>query len=125
MALPSRDKTFAFSVCRDLLDKLKREVGRYKVAYAANDLELMKDLAFNISITGWQLCEWVFADMTAEQRSALKITGKRRCRTMPAGSVPQYECSPNGDRLQTLGRIALPRPRGRRCGDGECDLACR
>ncbi len=33
----------------------------------------MKDLAFNISITAWTLCDWVFGDLTAEQRKSLNI----------------------------------------------------
>lgn len=88
MALPSRDKTFAFADCRDVLDKLKREVGRYKAAYEAGDLESMKDVAFNISITGWQLCEWVFADMTAAQQSDLKITTKREMQDRASRECP-------------------------------------
>jgi hypothetical protein len=73
MALPSRDKTFAFENCRDVLDKLDREIDRYVIAYNADDIEAMKDVAFNASVTAWQLCDWVFSDMTPAQRDSLKI----------------------------------------------------
>jgi hypothetical protein len=81
MALPSRDQTFAYENCRDLLEKLDREIDRY-CAVAGNDeileperlLELvdqLKDSAFNASVTAWQLCDWVFNDLPVEQRQQL------------------------------------------------------
>jgi hypothetical protein len=73
MALPSREKTFAFENCRDVLEKLHREVDQYAAAYNADDIEAMRDLAFNASVTAWQLCDWVFGDMTPAQRDSLKI----------------------------------------------------
>jgi hypothetical protein len=72
MALPGRDKTFAFASCRDMLDKLKREIDRY-ARVDGSDVEAMKDLAFNIAVTGWHLCDWVFMDLTPAQRDALNI----------------------------------------------------
>jgi Phage integrase family len=77
MPLPGRDHTFALEDCRALLSKLEREIERYKeidterVAAVAD----LTDLAFNISVTAWHLCDWVFADMTDEQRKKLSIYG--------------------------------------------------
>src|SRR5262249_27083451 len=51
MALPGRDKTFAFENCRCMLDKLKREIERH-ARVDGSDVEAMKDLAFNIAVTG-------------------------------------------------------------------------
>src|SRR5947209_4344327 len=72
MPLPGRDKTFAFESCRDVLDKLDREIDRYRKVNG-KDIEAMKDLAFNISVTAWHLCDWVYGDLTAAQRHTLKI----------------------------------------------------
>jgi hypothetical protein len=80
MPLPGRSQTFAFEHCRDLLDKLRRELGRYQ-AVAGDDaddpeklLELvdqLKDSAFNAAVTAWHLADWVFNDMTSNQRQQL------------------------------------------------------
>jgi hypothetical protein len=73
MPLPGREQTFALENCRDLLSKLEREIERYrairteKVAAAAD----LTDLAFNIAVTAWHLCDWVFADMNDEQQEKL------------------------------------------------------
>lgn len=45
MALPSRPHTFALENCRDLLNKLKREIERFSAA--GNNIETRKDFAFN------------------------------------------------------------------------------
>lgn len=77
MALPSRDKTFAYENCRDLLEKLDREIDRY-CEVAGNDqmlkpevmlklVDQLKDSAFNASVTAWHLCDWVFNDLPEEQ----------------------------------------------------------
>jgi hypothetical protein len=81
MALPSRDKTFAYENCRDLLEKLDREIDRY-CEVAGNDqmltpevmlklVDQLKDGAFNASVTAWHLCDWVFNDLPEEQRQKL------------------------------------------------------
>lgn len=78
MALPSRDQTFAFENCRELVQKLSREIDRYSEV-AGNEEELdwdalirvvdqLKDSAFNAAVTAWHLCDWVFNDMTPKQR---------------------------------------------------------
>ena len=72
MAFPSRPHTFALENCRNLLDKLKREIARLNGA-ASDDFDTHNDSAFNAAVTAWHLCDWVFADMTADQRDELKI----------------------------------------------------
>ncbi|MCP3460597.1 hypothetical protein [Bradyrhizobium sp. CCGUVB23] len=83
MALPSRAQTFAFENCRDLLDKLEREIDRYQKVDGRDEdepeallalVDQLKDSAFNAAVTAWQLCDWVFNDMTPEQRQKLKIS---------------------------------------------------
>jgi hypothetical protein len=71
MALPGRPHTFALENCRDLYNKLDREIDRFTAA--RNDIDALKDLAFNIAVTAWHLCDWVFADMTTAQRDKLNI----------------------------------------------------
>jgi hypothetical protein len=81
MALPSRDQTFAYENCRDLVEKLDREIDRY-CEVAGNDqmlegdtllnlVDQLKDSAFNASVTAWHLCDWVFNDLTVERRQRL------------------------------------------------------
>src|SRR5204863_5729529 len=77
----SRDQTFAYENCRDLVQKLDREIDRYREV-AGSDLhepgdallklvDQLKDNAFNASVTAWQLCDWVFNDLPIEQRRKL------------------------------------------------------
>jgi hypothetical protein len=70
MSLPSRQQTFAYKSCRDLLEKLRREVVRYRLIAGRDDanVEELKDVAFNASVTAWHLSDWVFNDLTEEQR---------------------------------------------------------
>ena len=72
MALPSRDQTFAYESCRDLVEKLDREIGRYREVAGNNEdldgeallnlVHQLTDAAFNASVTSWHLCDWVFND---------------------------------------------------------------
>jgi len=80
MPLPSREQTFAFADCRELLEKLDREIDRYREVAGRDGLERdalvklvdqLKDSAFNASVTAWHLCDWVFNDMTPDQRQKL------------------------------------------------------
>ena len=41
--------------CRDVLNKLKRELERFRIASDADSIEDMKDAAFNASVTAWPL----------------------------------------------------------------------
>jgi hypothetical protein len=73
MPLPNRQQTF-YENCRDLLEKLDREIDRYRSIVGRDDhdlVEKLKDIAFNASVTAWQLGDWVFKDMTDEQRKSL------------------------------------------------------
>jgi hypothetical protein len=72
MPLPGRANTFAFESCRDMLCKLEREVERY-ASVDGKHVDEMKDLAFNIAVTAWHLCDWVFMDMKPEQRISFNI----------------------------------------------------
>ena len=65
MAFPSQPQTFALENCRSLLDKLEREIKRLR----ETDGPERSDHAFNAAVTAWQLCDWVFADMTPAQRA--------------------------------------------------------
>lgn len=73
MALPSRPQTFAYESCRDLLEKLRRELDRYRAVEGREDADVqeLQDIAFNASVTAWQLGDWVFNDLTPEQREKL------------------------------------------------------
>jgi|GEM_PF-1910041 hypothetical protein len=71
MALPGKDKTFALDNCRDLLRKLEREIKRF--GQDRTDIEARIDHAFNAVVTVWHLSDWVFADMTEEQKLKLQI----------------------------------------------------
>jgi hypothetical protein len=86
MPLLSRHQTFALESCRDLLEKLHRELDRYREvtgrdeedATALLDLvDRLKDSAFNAAVTAWHLGDWVFNDMTPEQREAFGFTKVR------------------------------------------------
>jgi hypothetical protein len=65
MALPSREQTFAFADFRELLEKLDREIDRYREVMGRDDMlepdalmklvDQLKDSAFNASVTAWQL----------------------------------------------------------------------
>jgi hypothetical protein len=70
MPLRGRDRTFALANCRALLSKLEREIKRYRETDASDSAAAaeMTDLAFKISVTARHLCDWVFEDMTADQR---------------------------------------------------------
>ena len=84
MPLPSRDQTFAFEDCRELLDKFGREIDRYLEVVGRDEQEpeallklvdQLRDSAFNAALTAWHLCDWVFNDMTLEQRHKLGFGG--------------------------------------------------
>ena len=89
MPLPNRQQTF-YENCRDLLEKLDREIDRYRSIVGRdghNVVEKLKDIAFNASVTAWQLGDWVFNDMTAEQRKRfgfkdIEALRKTTCRAL-------------------------------------------
>src|SRR5713101_5536257 len=72
MPLPGREQTFAYESCRDLLDKLEREIDRYRTSVRDDaGVEELKDIAFNAAVTAWHLSDWVFNDLTPAQRRKL------------------------------------------------------
>jgi hypothetical protein len=99
MVLPGRAQTFAYENCREMLNKLEREIDRYReVAGVTEKLEgemllrhvdQLKDSAFNASVTAWHLADWVFNDLTPNQRQALNLkklgelqARARKCRAL-------------------------------------------
>ncbi len=87
MAFPAREKTFKLENCRDLYNKLEREIDRFKQEQT-NPL-FLSDHAFNTVVTAWHLCDWVAADLTPEQKIGLKINSRqdmqaiaRQCRAL-------------------------------------------
>jgi hypothetical protein len=98
MALPSRDQTFAYEGCRDLVEKLDRENNRYSEVVGSDEagdallnlVHQLTDSAFNASVTAWHLCDWVFNDLTLEQRrklgfktlARLQDHAKKQCRAL-------------------------------------------
>jgi hypothetical protein len=85
MAFPGRPQTFALENCRDLLNKLKREIERFGAA--GNNIETRKDFAFNAAVTAWQLCDWVFADMSSALRDKYEIHNVNQMR-----EYARYHC---------------------------------
>ena len=87
MAFPSRPRTFKLENCRDLYNKLQREIDRF-TGDRTNPL-VLADHAFNVVVTAWHLCDWVFADLTPELKSKLQIktladlqSQARKCRAL-------------------------------------------
>jgi hypothetical protein len=76
MAFPGRPQTFALENCRDLLNKLEREIVRFNAA--GNDIEDRKDFAFNAAVTAWSLCDWVFEDMTQAHCDKFNIRSRKQ-----------------------------------------------
>ena len=71
MAIPSREKTFGLESCRDLLNKLEWEEKRLKDT-DEQDVEGLMYNAFNAAVTAWHIGDWVWGDMSPEQRKALQ-----------------------------------------------------
>jgi hypothetical protein len=62
---------------------LRREGDRYRQTASNGWIDDMKDAAFNASVTAWQLVDWIYNDMTAEQRAAFKVHRKRDVANAP------------------------------------------
>jgi hypothetical protein len=67
MPIPSREKTFALENCHDLLRKLEWELEGLKNE-SPHDLDGLAFRSFNAAVTAWHLADWVWKDMTQEQR---------------------------------------------------------
>jgi hypothetical protein len=50
-------QTFGLNSCRDLCEKLKRELNRLNAAKGREDIT---DHCINFSITAWHLCDWIW-----------------------------------------------------------------
>lgn len=70
MALPGKDKTFGLESCRDLLSKLEWEIEGLR-STQTSDVSSLIYQAFNGAVTAWHLADWVWGDMTGEQRVAI------------------------------------------------------
>ena len=77
MAFPGRPQTFALENCRNLLDKLKREIDRL-ISAADDDFDAHNDSAFNAAVTAWHLCDWVFEDMTEAHCDKFNIHSRKQ-----------------------------------------------
>lgn len=112
MAIPGRKQTFGYTNCRDLVEKLDREIDRYREV-AGNDEELepeallnlvhqLMDSAFNASVTAWQISDWVFNDLKPQQRCKLGFK-KSRCSKVCKGAMQSIVSLPTrGDGVKTL-----------------------
>jgi hypothetical protein len=83
MPLPSREQTFGYENCRDLVKKLDREIDRYcevagsEISEAGEALLKcvlqLEDSAFNAAVTAWHLCDWVFKEFDDTQRQKFEF----------------------------------------------------
>jgi hypothetical protein len=75
MALPGQPQTFAIDNCRDMLEKLDWEIDQLKHPNTILSVDSLKYGCFNAAVTAWQIGDWVHADLTDAQRTALSIGG--------------------------------------------------
>jgi hypothetical protein len=73
MSRPGELQTFSFENSVDLVWKLYWEIARIQHA-SPRDIIDMKCFAFNAAVTAWQLTDWVFDDMTADQRQSRGVS---------------------------------------------------
>jgi hypothetical protein len=86
---PGELQKFSFENCVDLVWKLDWEIVRLLHA-TPHDIIDMKCFAFNAAVTAWQLTDWVFEDMTEDQRrkrgtsnlSELQHLVRQECRAL-------------------------------------------
>jgi hypothetical protein len=86
---PGELQRFSFENSTDLVWKLYWEIERLNHA-SPHDIIDMKCFAFNAAVTAWQLAEWVFEDMTEEQRKKfgvlkygdLQTLARKQCRAL-------------------------------------------
>jgi hypothetical protein len=69
MALPGRDQTFAYENCREMLNKLKREIERYCAVAGVVELLEGETLLRHVD----QLKDSALNDLTPEQRQTLNL----------------------------------------------------
>jgi hypothetical protein len=66
-------QTFSFENSVDLVWKLDWEITRLLHA-TPGDIIDMKCFAFNAAVTAWQLADWVFLDMTSQQKQSRGVS---------------------------------------------------
>lgn len=71
MPEPASDKTFGIKNSRDLLRKLQWDITQIEKIPKSRTTEIAYG-AFNAFLTGWHLHEWVWRDMSDEQRKSLQ-----------------------------------------------------
>ena len=75
MKRAGKPATYGLTSSRDLLEKLEWELDRLKEASNQNPTD-PTDLyfhAFNAAVTAWHIADWVWRDMTPDQRKKLEI----------------------------------------------------
>lgn len=70
MPIPSKPQTIGLESCNDLLRKLQWEVNTLNKC--VTDPEGVVFGTFNRIVTAWQLTEWIWHDMSCEQKSEWK-----------------------------------------------------
>jgi len=70
MAIPARPQTFGMETCRDVIEKLRWEIEQLRSA-SPHDAESQIHICYNAAVTAWQIADWVFLDMTEDQRNKL------------------------------------------------------
>jgi hypothetical protein len=73
MTRPGELQTFSFENSVDLVRKLDWKIVRILHA-TPRDIIDMKCFAFNAAVTAWQVTDWVFDDMTADQKQSRGIS---------------------------------------------------
>lgn len=68
-----RSATFDLVSCRDLLQKLERELDRIR---CCNGREELADLGFNFAVTAWHLVDWVWADIKDQHALKAALAGE-------------------------------------------------
>lgn len=89
MALPGVPRTFALENCRDVLDKLMWEIEGFQKE-SPQDVAALAYRAFNGAVTAWHVLDWIWHDLTDEQRAALDVEklidlqnlARRQCRAL-------------------------------------------
>ena len=108
MSLPARKQTFAMENCRDVHRKLEWEIGALKACPGNGDLDPILYHAFNCAVTAWTLTDWVWSDMTLDQRKKRSggLVGKASFRAF------QSECRTQCRALHLCRQIATASKHG-------------
>ena len=74
MKRAGKPATYGLETFRDVLEKLEWEQNELKAAFEQEPKDPTKLYyrAFNAAVTAWQLADWVWKDMTPDQRQKLE-----------------------------------------------------